>query len=173
MLGSTSRIDFRTARLDDAPRLARIFASSWSTAYRGIIPPRELEHTIQNHDVCWWRRALDGRNAVIVFEVGGEIGGYATYGASRNTQAKLGEIYELYLAPEYQGLGHGADLFEATRARLDLQWSNGLVLWVLSRNTPAIAFYERMGGECIAAKHFRFSGARLEKTLMAWDLPLP
>lgn len=108
----------------------------------------------------------------MVFEVGGQIGGYATYGPSRQTTTKLGEIYELYLAPEYQGLGHGTDLFEACRARLDLQWSNGLIIWVLSKNTRAIAFYKTLGGEPIATRKFRFAGVPLQKTLMAWDLSI-
>ncbi|MEO1280713.1 MAG: GNAT family N-acetyltransferase [Pseudomonadota bacterium] len=173
MLGSASTIDFRTAQLSDAPRLADIFKSSWSSSYRDIIPAQELSRTIANHDAAWWRRALDGVNPTIVFEIGGQIGGYATYGPSRQTTTKLGEIYELYLAPEYQGLGHGTDLFEACRARLDLQWSNGLIIWVLSKNTRAIDFYQSLGGEAIATRKFRFAGVPLQKTLMAWDLSLP
>lgn len=172
MLTSSSLLDFRTAHLDDAPRLAEVFANSWSTTYRSIIPPRELERTIKTHDAEWWRTHLRSGSPVLVFEVCGEVGGYATYGQSRGTQTQLGEVYELYLSPEYQGMGHGADLFEACRARLDQQWSNGLIIWVLSDNTPAIEFYERMGGDLVAAKNFRFAGVRLQKTLMTWDLAI-
>lgn len=170
MLRSTHTVEFRTARPDDAARLAEVFAASWSDAYRGIIPPTQLSRTIANHDPAWWRRALDNTNPVLVFEVAGVIGGYATYGPSRQTQTKLGEIYELYLAPEYQGLGHGTDLFEACRARLDLQWPNGLILWVLTRNTRALRFYESLGGEPVAKRKFHFAGVPLQKTLIAWDL---
>ncbi len=54
-----------------------------------------------------------------MLDVGDGIAGYASYG--RNRAASLpyrGEIFELYLAPEYQGLGFGRRLFSAAQRAL-------------------------------------------------------
>ena len=58
----------------------------------------------------------------------------------------LGEIFELYLAPEYQGLGFGRRLFTAARRDLDARALKGLLVWALADNDRACGFYTRLGG---------------------------
>ena len=79
-----------------------------------------------------------------------------------------GEIYELYLAPPFQGLG-SVSLFESCRAGLDERRLNGLIVWALAENTPAIEFYWRRGGRPVMRAFDRIGGAKLEKIAFTWD----
>ncbi len=56
-------------------------------------------------------------NAVSVLDFAGSLGGYVTFGRARNRSDLYPfQIYELYLKPEFQGLGFGRRLFGAARS---------------------------------------------------------
>ena len=170
MLGSSSQVSVRKGRVTDAKDLAEVFRDSWRQAYRGIIPHLHLETMIGRRGVEWWQGSLRSGDSVLVLEVCGDVAGYATWGASRTRgQKQQGEIYELYLAPLYQGLGFGEHLFEACRHHIDQRKLKGVVVWSLLDNTPATDFYWRRGGRPIARSFDRIGGARLEKVAFAWS----
>src|SRR3712207_4119772 len=111
-------IDVRPARSADAAELAEVYASAWREAYSGIIPAITLERMIVRRSARWWRDVL-GRRAILVLEVGGAVTGYASYGpAPGRGHPGAAEIQELYLAPEYQGIGLGHRLFTAAVKRI-------------------------------------------------------
>ena len=70
-----------------------------------------------------------------------------------------GEIDELYLAPEYQGLGFGARLFKAVRNDLRDRGIRRIAVWALTENERARGFYERLGGQPVAETTERIGGA--------------
>ena len=81
-------------------------AASWSAWSSGAAPP-------------WWRRAIRAGTRLLVLDFADTIAGYASYGRNRMPAlAYGGEIFELYLAPEYQGVRPGRRMFEAARADL-------------------------------------------------------
>lgn len=168
MLGSSTKVAIRKARVTDAKALARVYAESWRLAYRGIIPHLHLESMIQRRGPEWWHNALRSGESVLVMEISGEIVGYATWGVSRTRSAQQGEIYELYLSPTYQGLGFGEHLFESCRHHLDQRKLKGLIVWALFDNTPAINFYWRRGGRPIGRTFDKIGGSKLEKIAFAW-----
>ncbi len=79
-----------------------------------------------------------------------------------------GEIYELYIAPEHQGVGLGEHLFEASRFALDRRRLRGLVVWVLAQNTIATDFYWRRGGRPMKQVIENVGGKKLEKIAFGW-----
>jgi len=168
MLGSSAHVKVRRSKAADAAALAQVFGDSWRLAYRGIIPHLHLENLIQRRGVGWWKSALRAQEPILVLEAGGTLAGYATFGTARTRGPYRGEIYELYLAPNYQGLGLGEYLFEACRYELDLRRLDGLLVWALADNTPAMDFYWRRGGRPIARAFDRIGGAKLEKIAFAW-----
>ena len=96
-------------------------ANSWTQAYRGIIPHLHLETMIRRRGAAdWWVGALRSGKSILILEVEGKVAGYATTGAARARGNYEGEIYELYLAPLYQGAGLGELLFEGCRHKLEL-----------------------------------------------------
>lgn len=169
MLEINPNVSIRPAVVSDASALAGIFRESWLQAYSGIIPHAFLADTIKRHGERWWARSLGSGGSHFILEVMGEPAGYASFGKSRTLGREEGEIYELYLAPLYQGLGFGEHLFEGCRANLDERGLRGLIIWVLRENRGARSFYAHRGG---LAKHRRMdlsTGAPLEKLGYVWS----
>lgn len=169
MLGSSSMVKIRDAALGDAGALEDVYRSSWRHAYTGIIPHDKLDLVLSRRGIGWWRKALKSGDRVLLIEVLGVVVGYASFGASRHGGSEEGEIYELYLAPVYQGIGLGEMLFEACRGRLDARGLRGLIVWVLSDNDAARDFYSRRGGKPAYQRLDRSTGHRLEKVAYLWE----
>ena len=116
---NTLTIDIRKAEPSDAGAIAEVHLQAWRGAYSGIIPHRTLTSMINRRGADWWANAIRRAATVLVVEIGGEIAGYATIGKNRARELRQqGEIYELYLRPEFQGLGFGRRLFTAARRDL-------------------------------------------------------
>jgi ribosomal protein S18 acetylase RimI-like enzyme len=169
MLGSSSQVTVRNAKLADAPSLADVFRASWQHTYQGVIPHAHLEGIIRRRGPAWWRSATRSNDTVLALEFDGKMIGYATCGEARSRGRHKGEIYEIYLLPDFQGLGFGEHLFEACRHRLDQRRLKGLIVWALSENSSAISFYWQRGGRPIRAIYERIGTERLEKIAFAWD----
>ena len=108
------------------------------------------------------------RKAILVF--GEHVAGYANYGRNRARSLYYdGEVYELYLRPEFQGLGFGRKLFAAVRRDLGQSGLHSLVIWALSDNESAVAFYRSLGGKAVARSSERFGGKVLDKVAFAWS----
>lgn len=169
MLGSSLQVLVRDARPADAAALADIYRQTWEHAYRGIIPHLHLDGMIRRRGPAWWRGAARSRDCILIIEYEDEAIGYATCGTSRSRGPYRGEIYEIYLLPDYQGLGFGEYLFEACRHKLDERRLRGLIVWALAQNSMAVSFYWQRGGRPIATTYERLGGKRLEKIAFAWS----
>lgn len=167
---TTLLIDIRKAEPRDACAIAGVHARAWTGAYAGIIPHRALSRMVNRRGADWWGDAIRRAASVLVVEVGGEVRGYATLGRNRARElTQRGEIYELYLAPEYQGIGLGARLFAAARARLTANGLAGLVVWALEENAGALSFYSGRGGRDVAEGVEVFEQKALRKVAFVWD----
>ena len=167
---STVLIEIRRARASDAGDVAAAHDEAWRTAYQGIIPGAELAKLISRRGPVWWESAIRKGSRVALLVFGDRIAGYANYGRNRARSLTYdGEIYELYLRPEFQGLGFGRRLF--TSARRDLAQSGlpSLVRWALSDNDPAVEFYRALGGRAIARSSERFGQKTLDKVAFGWQ----
>ena len=166
---STTLIEVRPAKAADATAVASTHDEAWRSAYQGIIPGAELEKLINRRGPQWWDSAIRKGSRVSVLVFGDKIAGYANYGRNRAHSLHFdGEIYELYLRPEFQGLGFGRRLFAA--ARRDLMQSNlkSMVVWALSDNDPATEFYRALGGRMVARSSEQFGPKSLDKVAFAW-----
>src|SRR6202035_4069088 len=106
LMSSTVLIEIRRARAADAKAVADTHDDAWRTAYQGIIPGRELERLIARRGARWWDGAIRKGSRISLLAFGDTIAGYANYGRNRARSLQLeGEIYELYLRPEFQRLG--------------------------------------------------------------------
>ncbi|MGI9422136.1 MAG: GNAT family N-acetyltransferase [Hyphomicrobiaceae bacterium] len=159
----------RDAKNRDTRQLADLFRDCWQHTYTGIIPHVHLSNMIRRRGPVWWRNALRSRDVTLMLDFEGESIGYATCGTSRSRGPYRGEIYELYLLPDYQGLGLGEHLFEACRYRLDQKSYRGLIVWALKTNTNAHTFYWRRGGRPVTTAYESLGGAKLEKIAFAWN----
>ena len=167
---NTLTIDIRKAELKDAAAIADVHQEAWRGAYSGIIPHRALNRMINRRGPDWWANAIRRAATVLVIEIGGKLAGYATIGRNRARElSQQGEIYELYLRPEYQGIGLGSRLFSAATKRLADSGLRGLVVWALEENNGALSFYEGAGGRDIAEGVEVFDQKALKKVAFVWD----
>lgn len=166
----TITAETRRARPEDAADISEVHSRSWQHAYAGIVPYGALARMINRRDSNWWATAIRRSTVILIVEVNGEIAGYATLGPNRvSTFPHEGEIYEIYLKPEYQGIGLGSKLFADARKELKHRGYKGLAVWVLADNDPAICFYENAGGRAIAKGSEHFDNKKLEKIAYSWD----
>jgi ribosomal protein S18 acetylase RimI-like enzyme len=167
---STILIEIRRAKPADAPAVAEAHDEAWRTAYQGIIPGRELAKLINRRGPDWWDSAIRKGSRIALMQFGDRIAGYANYGRNRARSLYYdGEIYELYLRPEFQGLGFGRRLFTAARRDLAQSGLKSLVVWALSDNEPAVEFYRALGGRAVARSSERFGDDNLDKIAFAWQ----
>lgn len=150
-------ITIRTAREGDAESIAEVHDAAWRDAYRGLIPGRELERMIARRGPLWWHSAIVRGSRLLVLDFHETICGYASYGRNRVPSLHYGgEIFELYVAPEFQGLGFGTRLFEAARKDLAHHGYHTFLVWALAENERAVQFYSKLGGRVVrqAIEHF-------------------
>jgi len=125
---------------------------------------------LERRNVSWWQRAIRGSTSILLLDVGGAVAGYATLGLNRaRSLPQEGEIYELYLRPEYQGVGLGKKLFSEARLLLSSLGCKGSVVWCLEDNDSAMAFYHGQGGRDLAEGFELFDGKTLKKVAFAWN----
>jgi ribosomal protein S18 acetylase RimI-like enzyme len=157
-------VSIRHAKPGDAPALSRVFDAAWREAYLGIIPGVTLEKMFSRRSPRWWRSTVSRGRPLVVLDIGQGAVGYASYGRCRDRSLPAnGEIDELYLLPEYQGIGFGRRLFNAVRNDLKAREMDRIVVWALADNERACAFYESMGGRTIARVEERIGGTPLAK----------
>ncbi|PSJ58720.1 GNAT family N-acetyltransferase [Kumtagia ephedrae] len=167
---STLTIDIRKAEPRDAVAIAEVHHEAWMGAYAGIIPHKALTRMVNRRGSDWWANAIRRAASVLVVEIGGKVAGYATIGRNRARELpQQGEIYELYLKPEYQGVGLGSRLFAEARRRLAGHGLRGLVVWALEDNGNAVGFYAGAGGRDAAEGVEIFDQKALKKIAFVWD----
>lgn len=167
---STILIEIRQARPSDATAVALAHDEAWRNAYQGIIPGVALERLVGRRGPDWWESAIRKGSRIAVLVFGDTVAGYANYGRNRARSLNYdGEIYEIYLRPEFQGLGFGRRLFTAARKDLAQSGLRSLVIWALSDNDPAVGFYQALGGRPVARSSERFGARTLDKVAFGWQ----
>ena len=152
----------------DAAGIGRVRIDAWRAAYRGIVPDevlanldytaeaerhRQRFHETKGQANLFLYVAVDTAENVVGFGVGGtERDGLAGY---------PGELYALYVHPDWQSRGVGRALAAAVFADLHAAGLEPLVIWALKENTRAGAFYRRLGGEVVAEKTVVIGGKSL------------
>ncbi|MCM2475316.1 GNAT family N-acetyltransferase [Rhizobium sp. CG5] len=165
----TLSIDVRPAEPQDARAISEAHRQSWQNAYAGLIPHKALTKMMERRGETWWRKATRGPATVLVVEVAGTIAGYATVGLNRaRALPQEGEIYEIYLRPEYQGIGLGHMLFGEARRLLKSLGCSGMVVWCLEDSGGASQFFRSNGGVDAVEGIEDFDEVRLKKLGFIW-----
>ncbi len=148
-------ISTRSATGADAPPIARAHVRAWQVAYKGIVPAAVLDAIDLNERTAQWHQNLiedvlpDGTPspANLVAEVDGVVAGFACVGVWRDAPVDQtsGELWAMYVHPDYWGIGVGYALMTATMTIFAAQGVSKAFLWVIDENPVARAFYERQG----------------------------
>jgi ribosomal protein S18 acetylase RimI-like enzyme len=161
----------RVARPEDAVAVARVYIDSWHDTYAAILPSQLLCAMTVKGQAARWRAAIRarGREQVLVAESNRHgLVGMSSLGPSRDgTLGFDGEIYTLYVDPEYYGRGAGTALLRAGFASLRARGFVSCLIWAHARN-PVRFFYEAMGGRLVAERVERMMGDPVPETAFGW-----
>ena len=80
-----------------------------------------------------------------------------------------GEVYTLYVSPDFQGRGFGSNLMASMFGALARDGRKSVIVWVL-RDNPSKYFYEAIGGRKIAERDERLWGESIPQIAYAWDV---
>ena len=146
----TDAATLRAARLDDAAAIGLVHVRCWQETYAGHFPQQFLDGLDPAQRADRWRRTLGrtdrDRQAALVADLDGTVGGFASVGPCRDDDAHgAGEVYAFYLRSALWGQGLGRQLMAAALDTLAGFDFDEATLWVLEGNDRARRFYEAGG----------------------------
>ena len=166
-------VTIRLASVRDAAGIARLDVETWRAAYAGVLSTHYLVGLSERRREAGWRSLIlhEPRDVRVAADALGVIRGFGSCGASRGERGFEGEVYTLYVGPDWQNRGIGRRLLMALFRRLVAIGRNSAIVWVL-RDNPSRFFYERLGGRQAAQKSLSVGGAWIEALAYGWpDLP--
>lgn len=119
---------------------AYVHWASWHEAYAGLVSAEYLKKLTLDKCVEAAHRWTDNH---LVAKDGDAVIGFLCFGNRGEESPDTGEIFALYVLPEYWGKGVSQALMEA--GLLKLAAYPKIALWVLKENPRAIRFYEKCG----------------------------
>jgi ribosomal protein S18 acetylase RimI-like enzyme len=177
-------IRIRRAARGDASAIGRVHVETWQATYAGLLPDAMLVGMSDVRQSAWWSRALaDPREARGVFVADDEemgVVGFGSCGPVRDppeglngTEKRVGEVYTLYVEPDFQNQGLGRRLLDAMFRQLRADGCDTAVLWMLADN-PTRFFYEGLGGAWVGQRTDTMAGRDVDEVAYAWrDLEAP
>jgi GNAT superfamily N-acetyltransferase len=167
------QITIRVARPGDARAIARLDVETWRTTYAGVLSTSYLVGLSERRRELGWRGVIfhEPRDVRIAVEAGGAIIGFGSCGPNRGDRFFSGEVFTLYVAPDWQNQGIGRRLLITMFRRLVAVGRRSAIVWVL-RDNPSRFFYERLGGHQVSRKPLAVGGSTVEAIAYGWrDLP--
>jgi ribosomal protein S18 acetylase RimI-like enzyme len=178
-------ISVRTARVEDAPAMARVFVDTFHAAHRGQIPDwLLLTRTYETSERGWTETIAELEaeaepgECVLVAQVDAEkIVGVAICGPAKPWEddqtareaRPAGEAYALYVDQEYQRRGVGREMVRGMARFLAGHGCHRLLIGTLAVNHPARSFYEAIDGRLVGQRLFDDEGVLLDEVVYAWD----
>jgi 16S rRNA (cytosine967-C5)-methyltransferase len=173
------RVRIRRARPEDARGIAAVHVESWRSAYAGILPDRVMVQMSVDQKAVSWRRQIEttaNSQGLLVAELPeGGIAGFASCGRPTSALAGFdGEIFMLYVMPDWQEQGLGRGLLCGSLQLMAKNGCSSALVWVLADN-PARFFYEAMEGKRVGEKDEAIWGVTLHQIAYGWRSlsPLP
>jgi ribosomal protein S18 acetylase RimI-like enzyme len=166
-------ITIRAARPFDARAVARLDVETWRTTYAGVLSTDYLVGLSQRRRELGWMHAImrAPRDVRVAVDAAGEVVGFGSCGPNRGDRGFAGEVFTLYVAPDWQNRGIGRRLLIALFGRLVASGRRSAIIWVL-RDNPSRFFYARLGGREVSRKSLPVGGASIEAAGYGWpDLP--
>ncbi len=112
----------------------------WQVTYPGLVSQEYLNKlTLEKCE----EKAFLWRDNILVAKEGDRVVGFVGYGSQSPEASDTGEVFALYVLPEYHGTGVGRQLMDAALERLAAYPK--ICLWAVKGNARAIRFYEKCG----------------------------
>jgi ribosomal protein S18 acetylase RimI-like enzyme len=177
-------IRIRRAALADAQAIARVHVETWQSAYAGLLPDAMLANMSDVRHAAMWQRTLSDKNeargAFVADDGHMGVVGFGSCGPVRDmpegldgTEKRVGEVYLLYVEPDFQNQGLGRRLLDALFRQLRTDGFDTAILWMMADN-PTRFFYEGLSGQLVGERTDTLGGADVDEIAYAWrDLEAP
>ncbi|MFK7693707.1 GNAT family N-acetyltransferase [Paenibacillus sp. HJGM_3] len=170
---SVMGVTIRPAAFDDAEAIAQVHVASWRSTYKGILAEQFLTRlSVENRRKSWewgFRNPNPDEHVYVAVDERAGIVGFANGGRERTGEYGFdGELYTVYLLPEYKGMGIGLRLVREIAGSLQRLGYRSLLVWVLEAN-PSAGFYARLGGKPIARKEITIGSDTPIEVAYGWS----
>jgi Acetyltransferases len=132
----------KTNQESDFESIKNVYYKTWLYSYVGLVPQGFLDNLDRNI----WHPEKRWNNTLIAISDHQTVGVVSFGPARRQKYSGFGEIYSLYILPQYQHQGIGQKLFQTALDILEKEFQQ-VYLIVLKDNLIAQAFYEMFGFE--------------------------
>jgi GNAT superfamily N-acetyltransferase len=170
-----SAIHIREAQQNDIPGIAKVRVDTWRATYKGIVPDDFLENlsyqsTAEGWQKVFWENRDFGVALFVADNSGEDIVGIAVCGPERSQDSIYrGEIYVIYVLPEYQSQGIGHQLVAACVQHLIHQLSvTTMLIWAFAES-PYRRFYESLGGKLVRESSKEIGGKMISEVGYGWQ----
>lgn len=168
--------DIRAAGTDDAGVIAALHVASRKEGYKDFADPQALAALDVAAFEKNWRQWLGETTQVLIAYRDNVAAGFIAFGPIRTRikedrgimPAWPGEIYALYVHPDFWGMGAGRALMKAAAAPMRKAYWDKAVLWVIDKNKRAVTFYEKMGGQRVGAQDAQIDGRKMREIAFGW-----
>ena len=166
-------MQIRPAEVADAEGIANVHVAAWKETYQGIMPDSVLDRLNVEERAKTWAARLETfeefRQTVRVADDSGDIVGFAGCGPPRKDNlGSDGEIYMINVESRAKRRHLGTRLMRAMADALEASRFKAAGLWVLEANTPARAFYARLGGIPGTVSQEHYDGLMLTDLAILW-----
>ena len=151
-------IVFRSAALDDAPRISEVFQQSFMDTFGHLYRAEDLAEFLATKGADAFRRDLeDSRFEVIAAEHDGQLIGYVKLGPPElpvETPPDTIEVRQLYVLKRWHGSGVARELMDRALDLVREKQARHVQLSVYVDNHRARRFYERYGFHAVGRYDF-------------------
>jgi GNAT superfamily N-acetyltransferase len=170
-------VTVRDGDIDDVTQIAQIHVTTWQDAYKGILPENFLNGLSVDRRANQWKESVKnnqttGQNGLFVVSDNGKVYGFAACGAARDKEfSGYGELFAIYVTPEFQKHGYGQKLFEKVKTFLKAKGFTRAYVWSLEKNTPAHNAYEKWGANIVdgQTKPVELEDKKFLEIAHSWD----
>lgn len=168
-------IYIRTAQLEDAEGIAKVHVDNWLDTYSGMLPEKSLRTWTYEERIKRWQasiqQAVSGGTRTFVAESSGRITGFVLAGTMRDATLRMrysGEVYGLFVQPEYQSKGLGKELLISAFQHLHDYQHSRAALWVPNVNKSR-GFFEYMGASKVYEAPVEIGGESFMNEAYGWE----
>ncbi len=165
----SAEIIIRKGSLQDVADIASLTFRCWKLNYKGIISQNFLDN-IRTERLLENRKKYIQENPGLhlVAEFKNQVVGFCDTGPlyfrknqnitpeKKRNRTELGEVYTIYIDPDYQHQGIGSILFQEAKKLLIEKNLSPFLVWVLKDNHSSRQFYKKLGGQEVDETSIKF-----------------